>query len=829
MAAHAQVPAAPTPSPAPIAAPEGYILHQSVDMGGHIVNRSGSQSMYATLVNQQSGPRILGQTFDLRLLPGKKGTFLDVLSGVVSGFGGDSNNYARLNASRAKDWEFTGVFRRDRQYFDYDLLNNPNIVASTMNIGASNAPTATFAWPQVNQSPVLFNTVRRMTDSDLTVRPLDKWSYTAGYSQNVFEGPTLSPSYSIAKYDALLEQYQRNSSDEFRAGVTWKPIHDTRVSAEAEVVRYKADSYFTLAPNQYLAQEADGTKVNLGNWDSQTPYGIGACNTLSMGTAYTSSTVYTIFSAPNATGGLPIINPACDVVTSYMRSQPTRILTPTGLLRLQSSAVRNVAMNGVVRYTLATAKMPAYYENVTGLDATVRQITYNGLSRGHRAVVGIDYGIVYQAMKTVSLADQVDISLQQQPGHSYIPAAATLNTPTDTKTSNGFETINYAGKLTAGTFALPHGINGTDTPNFFGQSVITNNATVAWDATEKVRVSFTYRYGSHTISQGIPHNIDIPTALADPVNGNVTINENAGIFHVAVRPNKAWEANGSVEIGYADNVFTSVAPRQTRRYRAHAKYRPLPWTTFNLAISDLEKHNNTANNAAAVAAGTPWEGALNHVDSSRNFSLGAVLAPNEHYGADVTVAYSDIFSATNICYNNGASATTPGTASLSAAGTPNVCPGVYARGSTTVLSDWWGRDFQEAPTTFVSAALLWSPNKTLHANLGYRVSNVRGNQFFNDARAVNGSMYSMYQMPFAKVDWTMHPGLTWKAEYNLYSYGEGGSNYAQNCSTTTSTSSTVSPCSSFSQPTGATEGLSGLAPGRNFHSNNVTMGFHYEF
>jgi hypothetical protein len=30
------------------------------------------------------------------------------------------------------------------------------------------------------------------------------------------------------------------------------------------------DSYFTLAPNQYTVQEADGTPVSLGNWDSQT-------------------------------------------------------------------------------------------------------------------------------------------------------------------------------------------------------------------------------------------------------------------------------------------------------------------------------------------------------------------------------------------------------------------------------------------------------------------------------------------------------------------------------------------------------------------------------
>src|SRR5450631_884616 len=53
----------------PISAPNGYSLHQSIDLGGRIVNRVGSPAMYDTLVNMQSGPRVLGQTFEMRALP----------------------------------------------------------------------------------------------------------------------------------------------------------------------------------------------------------------------------------------------------------------------------------------------------------------------------------------------------------------------------------------------------------------------------------------------------------------------------------------------------------------------------------------------------------------------------------------------------------------------------------------------------------------------------------------------------------------------------------------------------------------------------------------
>ncbi len=99
-----------------------------------------------------------------------KHTLVDTLSAFGNGFGGDPYNFAKLDFSKGKLYEFSGLFRRDRQYFDYDLLGNPNIPGGqSIPIGPTGAPTGSFAWPQVNQSPVLFNTVRRMTDTSLTL------------------------------------------------------------------------------------------------------------------------------------------------------------------------------------------------------------------------------------------------------------------------------------------------------------------------------------------------------------------------------------------------------------------------------------------------------------------------------------------------------------------------------------------------------------------------------------------------------------------------------------------------------------------------------------
>ena len=135
----------------------------------------------------------------------------------------------------------------------------------------------------------------------------------------------------------------------------------------------------------------------------------------------------------------------------------------------------------------------------------------------------------------------------------------------------------------------------------------------------------------------------------------------------------------------------------------------------------------------------------------------------------------------------------------------------------------------DAPTQSGSAAITLSPSDKLHSSVGYRISSVNGNQFFNDARAVNGSLDSTYQSPFVNLAWTVHPGWIVKAEYNFYGYGEGGPSGPQNCSTSTSLTSTVVPCTSLPFPTGLTEPSSGLTAPRNFHANNVTLGMHYEF
>ena len=387
---------------------------------------------------------------------------------------------------------------------------------------------------------------------------------------------------------------------------------------------------------------------------------------------------------------------------------------------------------------------------------------------------------------------------------------------------------------------------GTPSSDFFGQRFITNNATVAWDATARATFSLTYRYRNHVIAEGVPHNAPITLTCEfgiDPACGTVTINENGGILNVAVRPTNNWDLNGTVEMIYDDNVFTPVAPRETQHYRIHTLYRPRPWATLSGAYNDLERHNNT-NNLHSIVDGTVIYqipatvlaaiGPLDHADHSRVLSLGANLMPNEHYGLDLNYAYSDVYTATNACYQGAATVLPGGAIAPAAASQSGLLCLPYTGTRPPVI--FGGKDFEDAPTQYVSAAVALSPNPKFHSNIGYRLSDVSGSRLFTDASDVNGTLVSKYQSPFVNLAYTMHPGLIWKAEYNYFGYGEGGQSGAQYCSETVTpaagATSVTTPVLCSTLPYTAMSAGSpayGFTAPRNFHANNITLGVHFEF
>ena len=199
--------------------------------GGHIVTSVRYGAMYDTLVNIQSGPRILDSSFaDDR---GKSCPCASVRSPLVEQLRirRRSLNGTFMNVSKGRIYSFQGSFRRDRQYFDYNLLANPLI------------PPASIPFVPILDTPHLYNTVRRMTDVNLTLAPLRR-------QRTFWLLPEHQPgaNYSTVHVgaEALLLQNWRVSTDVWNAGIDWKPLTHTSVSFDEFITRYKGNTSWQL-------------------------------------------------------------------------------------------------------------------------------------------------------------------------------------------------------------------------------------------------------------------------------------------------------------------------------------------------------------------------------------------------------------------------------------------------------------------------------------------------------------------------------------------------------------------------------------------------------
>jgi hypothetical protein len=686
---------AKTPTP-PERIDDGYSVHQSIDVGGRVVDSSGSGAMYDTLVNLQSGPRILSQSIDLHAAPNSKHLFFDTLTASNSGYGGDPDDVTTLRISKGKVYRFQGLFRRDREYFDYNLLDNPLVPPGVISNG--------YTFPQVQSSPHPFNTVRRMTDVGLTLFPISKLSFRTDYSQNINQGPSYSSQHNGA--EALYLQNWRNSTDTWVGAVDWKPISKTMLTFEESVVHYKGDTNWQLTGLNM--QLSDGTPVTLGFDHVAVP----VCADGNPAVLNSSTTP-------------PTANATCNGYLQYYRYAPTRTLSPTEEFRFQSSTIKNVEMNGRLRYTGANMNLPDYVEYFNGLDNMgKRAFTTTGYGNGKRINVSADYGFVWQISEKVSLSEQFDFWNFREPATSNLSEVDQLGTT----------------MLAPPGPAQPPSVTFAQT--FMGMKTETNTTTLGWEPSSKVNISLGYRFQNRDIRWVMPLSTD---ALPNGTAYTFPIHENGGTLSVALQPTRQWRINGKVEVSYADKAYTQISPRALQRYRIQTRYKPREWATITGSFNDLERRDNVY--------------LVNHLDHNRSLTLSAALMPNPRYGLDLSYGYSDIFTRTTLCF-----AATP----------PPIGPGAGAAPPDCGTNTNLGTGYYDAPTQFGSFGVTLAPVRKLRAGFGYRMSAVNGTTEFLNVLQVAGSLQSQYQTPYANVAWTIRPGLVGKANWNHYEYEEGG-------------------------------------------------------
>src|SRR6202167_2040645 len=337
----------------------GYNIHQTIEFGYRASEISGNQNTYDTFENLGSGLRLFDYSLRMRSLD-HSGLLFDNLTFSNFGYGGDPNDVTRLRVKKKKGNDFRLLFRRDKNFWDYNLYANPLNPAALNPPGSLSTgcfvgpPTAAFPQgapafcsnPAVAQNNSLrsLDLVRRMQDYDLTLLPQSQVRLRLGYSRNRDEGPSLftTDSGTISAFHQA-KSYTTNS---YRVGVDVHILPRTTLSFDEFLSYYRQDNVISdnpavnpgnfgfilgTVPGQGTPA---GTPVDLGNiWSTQTPAETFPCAT------------------PVVTGTTNTATPTCNGFLSYSQVGDPRNFMPTERFRFQSNYFKNFEMSGSVGYS----------------------------------------------------------------------------------------------------------------------------------------------------------------------------------------------------------------------------------------------------------------------------------------------------------------------------------------------------------------------------------------------------------------------------------------------------------------------------------------------
>jgi hypothetical protein len=517
----------------------GYSVEQSFEFGYRFVDVTGNRNIFDTFIDQGEGPRLLEQSLSLRA-PNGTGLLFDDLTVSSFGWGGDPENVARARMSKSHVYDFTALFRRDHNFFDYPLLGNP-----------LNPVNITPSFP-VNFSTQGTEVRRRMYDFGLTLFPQSKLSFRLGYSRNREEGPAFTSFHEGT--DVLLNQPWNVTQNAYRIGVDFKALPKTTISYDQFLTYDKNDTDNSLASFTTFALP-NGKLVEFG-----LPWNPAA-------------------GAPCAT---PILNgaanPACNGYFSYSRFQRVRTSNPTEQLTLTSNYFKRVNFTGRVSYSSAEMNSP-YFESFDGIVTRTRerQFTFSGPASVRRVGATADFGV------TVEVTDAVRISNNFRYDNWRIPGSW-----------NSTETITLAAGAPA-TLLSPLGAVTTTNDfltNFLGMKTFQNLFQVEYSPSKRFGVHVGYRLRHREVFKAEPEIVDEEGGFEPFEGDDISINEYGPLFNVWLRPVDSLRVNAEVEFTKADNFITRISPRNKREYRTRVQYKPLRWANFSATANLLENRNN---------------------------------------------------------------------------------------------------------------------------------------------------------------------------------------------------------------------------------------------
>lgn len=708
-----------------------YNIKQSFELGYRWTDFTGNLFTYGTFVDLNQGPRMLEHTLEMRSL-NHAGSFFDDFYLHSFGYGGDPNNLTRLRMNKNRWYSFTGTFRRNRNFWDYNLLANP-----------LNPPTSNPAVPIVN-SPHRFEMTRRNTDLNLIVLPQSPVRFRLGYGRNIMEGPSFNTPHFGTEVIAFVPWL--TTLDSYRFGVDFRGLPKTNISYDQFWHYFKGDNRWELV--DFPQQLSDGTPVNLGViWNTGANQPCAAPITVGTTTP-------------------PTANATCNGFLSYRLFMPIRVRYPTEQLSFQTSYFRNLDLSGRFIYNSSRNRVPVFEEFYAGRTTrtNLREATINASASGRRLSATGDFGATITVNDKFRIVDTFRFHNFRIPGlwesdelnffgTSMLLPPNLFNPATCPSTSS---------TCPQHTTSSPADVISALASTFLQQDTKTNQFELLYDPWRRFGGRLGYRYSHRTIRQNVTELDDLlfyPTlpnrgaCAGVPLNADgscsvttiatheeeTKINEHSLLFGVWARPVDAVRLGFDMELFGADRSFTRISPRQFQLYRLRATVRPSDWSTINAAVYILERRNNVAE--------------IEHRQHDRTFSVSGMFFPNDRFSFDFGYDFNDVLSLTNICF--AGTVRPPGT---------SPCPTALALFQQVSIYD---HDAQNG-----HVAIRFKPVQRFTANIGYLVTSTTGTTLILSPDVPSGPLRYTYYAPSAGFEVELNKHVFWKTQWGYYGYNE---------------------------------------------------------
>jgi hypothetical protein len=836
----------------------GYNIHQTIEFGYRASEISGNQNTYDTFENLGSGLRLFDYSLGMRSLD-HNGLLFDNLTFSNFGYGGDPNDVTRLRIEKNKWYDFRLLFRRDKNFWDYNLYANPLNPAALNPPGSLNTgcfvgpPTAAFpqgapaycSSPAVAQNNSLhgLDLVRRMQDYALTLLPQSKIQIRLGYSRNRDEGPG-----SFTTDGGTISNFNENYSyttNAYRVGVDFKALPRTTISYDQFLSYFRQDNVvsdnpavnpqnfgFVLANPSGLGTP-NGTPVDLGNiWSTQTPSEAFPC------------------AAPIVTGTTNTATPTCNGFLSYSQVGRPRNFMPTERLRFQSNYFNNFEMSGSVGYSTSNNVIPDFLETVNGFTARTaeRGSTTGGPANAKRVSVNADWTGVYAVTDKLRILDIFRYDNWRIPGMWALDETNIFGTGfpglTGLQQSEAvFNTANCPVASNAGTCPQHAASSAADVitglaTSFLGQNLKSNTIEAQYDFNRRYSAHAGYLYTNRSIAEFSDTNdtglIYFPGgATATAANDFLAARGSCALVAGALPAGCTLNGDGSVTFvaPAATSPIRSVTTINENALLLGVVARPIDTLRItgdfefgyhDASFTRIDPRQVQSYKIHATYKPRPWVNldaavdinenrdnvaTVDNVEHDRSYSFSALIIGKQRLSVDFGYNYWNVDTQSLICFaystTSANPAPPPATVTVSAfpPGVPQLpggtaCPITGSPSPLGALATYSSKD------NFAHAAVIWKPVKRVTASVGYGGSFVRGNTIFLNPLTPSGTLDFDYQRPYASLAIDVYRGFTYKMSWNYYGFNE----------------------------TGATNPF-GLAPVQlqDFNGSNATFSFRYAF